>query len=370
MEADAFASQVLNFGQCPTQLFQAKHAQKLLRIPLSVGEIATQLEIMPADFVNAAALEEFVAVPVGERTVVALPKPIAIVAVRANDRGSYFLSSVERDSLSLIDLATGKTVCEKISVDFGYITHLSVPQDGLFLAVSYEFGRVDIFQIVYDRGTATDIHKFSSFADKSKCMGSAILTTDFICASAFEYKIVFWNVATQLRHRELSLDFVPITMMFDQFNAVLTVVGKRRMVQISVNGKNLHLMMSPKEITAAAFVGVDFAFDKRVIVTGHVDGSISLVYVDGQEYELKYVNRPLHREKVMSIVINQATMKMASVDARGGAVMVEFKPWEAGSVVHRCAKCGCPYPGRAAKRKQTICENCGCEVGEVVVHEQ
>jgi hypothetical protein len=317
MEEDAFASQVLNFGQCPMQLFQTKHPQKLLRIPLSIAEIAAQLEVTPVDFVNASALEEFVAVFTSERTITALPKPIAIVAARVHGRGLYFLSSPERDSLSLADIATCETVCEKISVDFGYVTHLSVPHDGLFLAVSYEFGRVDIFQIVYDRGIANDIHKFSSFADKSKCTSSALLTTDFICASVFEHKIVFWNIATQLRHREVSLDFVPITMIFDYFDAVLTVVGRRRMIQVSVNGRNLHVMMSPKEITAAAFLGIDFAFDKRVIVAGHVDGSISMVYVDGQDYELKYVNRALHKERIASIVVDQATLKMAAVDVRG-----------------------------------------------------
>jgi hypothetical protein len=48
-------------------------------------------------------------------------------------------------------------------------------------------------------------------------------------------------------------------------------------------------MMCSNEITATALLPVDFSFDKRVLVVGHVDGSVSLVAVGEQDYRLRIV---------------------------------------------------------------------------------
>jgi hypothetical protein len=142
-------------------------------------------------------------------------------------------------------------------------------------------------------------------------------------------------------------------MIFDQFNAVLTLVGRRRMAQLSVNGRHLHSLMSPKEITAAAFLPIDFEFDRRVVVVGHIDGSISLIYVDPQDYELKSVNRPLHRDRIVCMTVDPVAFRMATVDGRGTTLISAFTAWDPGSVIQRCAACGCAHPG-----KSPLCENC------------
>jgi hypothetical protein len=95
--------------------------------------------------------------------------------------------------------------------------------------------------------------------------------------------------------------------------------------------------MSQKEITAAGLLGVDFTVGKRWIIAGPADGPVSLIYVDAMDYEVKSLNRQLHREKVASIVVDQAIMRWASVDACGAAFLTQFKFWAPKCHFEMCA---------------------------------
>ncbi|KAK8891430.1 hypothetical protein M9Y10_028639 [Tritrichomonas musculus] len=138
-----------------------------------------------------------------------------------------------------------KPVFVKYSYDFALVNHLSVSDDGFFLVISFDFGLVDIYQIVFERGKPIDINKFSSFVEfGSSCKMSSVFSQDYLCASVFvrerfdgenSVSIVMWNIATQMRHRSIKLDFTPIQIAFDQFNGVLTVLGQTEVRQYSSN---------------------------------------------------------------------------------------------------------------------------------------
>jgi hypothetical protein len=356
MERKAFVSQVLNFGQCPVQLFQKEHPSRLTRNYVKLEDIIFEPAV--SYVTNPTGIENFLAFPISSDSVVALPKSAALVSLK-NGKGCYFDFQIENECLSLFEFGSGRLIYQKIAIDFQFISHLSVTPDGLFLVVTFEFGRVDVYQIRYEKGSANEIHKFSSFTEKSKCFHSSLLSSDFICASVFEQKIVMWNVATQLRHREILFDFAPVSVVFDQFNAILSIVGRRNIAQYSVNGKKLHAMMSSNEITATALLPVDFSFDKRVLVVGHADGSVSLVAVGQQDYRLRIVaNHSLHKHKIVSIYINTVDFRMTIADDHGVVSQTSVSVWEQGSAIQKCATCGAPESGKCSQCQNGLCDSC------------
>jgi hypothetical protein len=363
MEPEAFASQVLNFGQCPIQLFRNPHPAKLLRVSLELEDIVSELEFPSAEFSNANQLKQFAALPIGDRCVMAVPRHFALVSFRTT--GCYFQASLEGECVSLRHLETDRTIYQKNSPDFAFISHLSVSRDGLFLTVSYEFGKIEVYHIAYEKGVANEVRRFTSFAETAKCICSVLLTKDFICASIFEGKIVMWNFATQLRHRDILLPFFPVWSHFDEFNAILTVVGKNNVNQYSINGRLLHAISVSIEITTAAFMPIDFAFDKRIFILAHSDGSISFIAVDPSDYLLKIVaRRQVHKYAIASMFVDQISFKMTTVDVREIAFQTDVDVWDTQSVLQRCVCCGNQQTGKCPQCKKATCDACRSETND------
>jgi hypothetical protein len=324
------------------------------------------MRTVPAELVNPLGLTCFATVCGGPRIGVALPKRAAVCVLKSAGRGCYFNTSPDNETLALIDFATHQPIYVKISADFPFVSHLSVSHDGLYLAVSFEFGTIDIHQIVYDRCAPAEIHRFASFSERAKCSGSVILSPDFICASAFHPKIVLWNIATQLRHREISTDFASFQLHFDPFAAVLSVFGARDVAQYSVNGQLLHAVAVTAKVSAVAFMPIDFAFDKRVFVLGHFDGSVSFIAVDSTDYKLKVIaRRQLHTSKVVSLFVDELSLRLTSCDDRGIVFQSEFDILDPASVVNRCHFCGNPQTDICSRCQTPICDYCANDANDL-----
>jgi hypothetical protein len=362
MEPEAFASQVLNFGQCPVQLFPKKHPAKSERVYLSLEDVSQKMKSGALELLNPLNLAAFQIVPISDKIGLALPRSAVVGMLKTGGHGCYFHWSADEETLSVFDLATQKPIYVKMSADFAFVSDLSVSHDGLFLAVSFEFGTVDINQIVYDKGTPTEVHRFASFSERAKCFASVVLSSDFICASSFHVRVILWNIATQLRHREISLDFLTTKLHFDHFGAILSLIGTREVSQYSVNGQRLHTISLQSKISAFAFMPVDFSFDRRLIVLGHTDGVISFLAVDPIDYKLKVIGRkPVHNCAIVSLFVELSSLRLTSCDERGVIFQSEFDILDPISVVQRCQFCSSFQTEVCAKCQSPMCDYCASD---------
>jgi hypothetical protein len=148
-------------------------------------------------------------------------------------------------------------------------------------------------------------------------------------------------------------------MFFDDFNGILTVIGRWKVGQYSLNGALLHSTDAALEVAPAVGFGIDFSFDARVVVLGHSDGSVSFLAVDAVDYQLKTVaRRRLHSFAIISVFFDGVGQKLTTVDERGIALQTEVPFWDAVSVVRKCGHCNNEVTGVCPVCKGGTCGGC------------
>ena len=359
MEEDAFASQVLNFGQCPIQLFTEPHPPRLGKHLMAIDDIAQNLKFSSVDVLNKEALQQFKCIPFKENSTLAIPILSAVVLLKSEGKGYYIRAVPEQESLSLVNIGSGKVILSKCCTDYAFVSHVSISHDSLLMAVSYSFGRVDIYQIVYDKGAPYDFHRISYFSGSRKCTESVLVSHDFICATLYGKQIVLWNTATQIRHREIDLDITPIGLHFDQFNGVLSVVGAKEVIQYSINGDLLHKYETNTMITSFAFLPFDFAFDRRLLFLGRADGTICIISVDPVDYKLKEIGMvSAHKHAVSSMYIDPVSFVLVTCDVKGRAQRTVVETMDEGASLVKCYICNNPMTSICSKCHQNLCDAC------------
>ena len=272
----------------------------------------------------------------------------------------YFISDTENESFSLIEAESGKAVFVRYSYDFSHIKDASISNDGLFLAISFEFGRVDVFQVVYEKGKPFDLNRFSSFYEKTPCITSAILSQDYLCASVFSKKIILWNFATQMRHRTIDLDTIPLQISFDSFNGVLSVLLQRSIVQYSINAQKLREMTFQTDCLCMATIGLDFTFDKRLTIICHENGNISLIAVSKSNYDFILVKSltQIHTNKIVSVFPIETSPRFVTVDDHGCAKITIINAIDPRSNIFKCSFCENPRTALCSQCQTPLCDSC------------
>ena len=359
MEETAFASQVLNFGQCPIQLFTEPHPARLGKHLMAIDDITKNMRFSPAEVVNPEALKEFKCVPFKDNGVLAIPLLSSVVLLKSEGKGFYVRAVPERESVSLVNIGSKKVVITKSCSDYAFVSHVSVSNDGLLMVISFSFGRADVYQIVYDKGSPYDFHRISYFFGCRNCTESVVISSDFICATLYGRQIVMWNTATQIRHREIDLDIVPLGLHFDQFNGVLSVIGAKEVIQYSINGHLLHRYETGSTITAFAFLPFDFAFDRRLLILGRSDGSICIISVDPVDYKLKEIGSVLcSKSAIASMYIDPISLVLVTCDTKGRAQRTVIETMDEGASLVKCYICGNPMTSICGKCHQNLCDAC------------
>lgn len=247
MEPAAFDSQVINFGQCPIQLFKDSTPHPP-RQPLAQSSLA--LSVVGSE-----------ATPAGVACVV-LPANRAPIPLNSGIILQKYYLATDRPSetLSLYDL-NHTPLFSKFNVDFPFINHIAVSPDGLFVALSLAFGRVDISILLYSAAVPHDLVRYSSFSGPSPCRSSAIFLPDFLCASAFDDQIVIWSIATSLRHRTIPIASPCVGLLFDDFDGTLTALHPSSVRQYTINADLKRDFKPPADVTCGTLLttlGHDF----------------------------------------------------------------------------------------------------------------
>ena len=383
MDIDSFNSQVLNFGQCPNQLFTKIHPFKLNRkvsqlktVNLCNSTITCNSILINSgiEILNPSLLDKYTIMLINEKYI-ALPP--ASIPYPLKCSGQYFFLKIdqEHESISLINIQTMQAAFTKFSFDFAYIRHATISEDGLFIAITFSFGRVDIFQIVFDEnnnGEPCNIVKFGSFLYYHSCMISSLLPQDYLCATAFKCKkkynfkkkflIIIWNFATGMIHRKLKIDFKPIQILFDSFNAVLSIAGKKQIIQYSINAVKLRAFYTNTKykITCMNYIFIDLAFDKRFIIIGQDNGDISILSVNPSSFDFQILfTKNVHNNPITSIFPQKTLLKVLSIDSKCIAYLTDFTELiDMDSVVIRCNFCDNPQTCTCKICHLPICNGC------------
>ena len=481
------------------------------------------------ELINPLNLKSFMAAPIGE-IYIALPKDAAFYPLKCSGSTFFFIIDKKLESISFIRMSESmEIVFVKFSSEFAFANHLAVSDDGMFIAISFSFGRVDVYRVVFDEtllekdnenensngsfisnfiknintnssfftssssktaflsvGCPKGIVKFGSYSNRAmfdndqalyssfSCHMSALLPQDFICASAFDDgSVILWNFATETRHRVLwpyndlvisasnandhfeqneinsfyssqkgsvsssthkeeankqnliRHSMIPVSLVFDAFNAVLTVAFSFGIIQYSINGSilrdytisnphqfesnhpdrnsihdslleededtieiesnfeieldnkiqreisNIHKSRSSYQftdfnqpvqvsITSIGVLGLDFMFDKRLLIVGLSDGSLRLLSVSPTNYsfvEAGTINA--HGSPVSSILCQIQMMRIITVDMCGISRLIDFSvSLDQTSVVVRCSFCDNPQSTICKMCQMPICSGC------------
>ena len=164
-------------------------------------------------------------------------------------------------------------------------------------------------------------------------------------------------------------------------NTSLIKTRKRRANSKQVRNKSRHLWKSskkksenesteiepclPKElnklsITCIGILGLDFMFDKRLLIVGLSDGSLRLLSASPTKYSFTEAGSiRAHRSSISSILCQAQMMRAVTVDSCGIARLFDFSvSLDQTSVVVRCSFCDCPQATVCKACQMPACDGC------------
>jgi hypothetical protein len=240
----------------------------------------------------------------------------------------------------------------------GYARGVNVSDDGLFVSVWLFNGELSVFQLCQENKVPVDFTLVHRFSFLSEITWSAISSQDFLVAVALPGRISISNFATALLHREIVCSETVLTLLYDSFEGILTVVFRTSVVQYSVNGNHLRTLAFDREVTAACVFGFDSRFDARLLIVGHDDGTLSFCIVS-EAFELRPIFvKKVHTRRCASLYCDTTSGLLWSCDDHGGTACVDFCVRRHDGPQVKCQFCPAPMAGRCRKCQLPVCERC------------
>jgi hypothetical protein len=336
LEEQAFEDQVLNFGQCPEQLFQRHHPPRDEWEHVDVRQLETHIAVE-----GNAVSPRAASVPAG--------------GCASPPEYDYYVIP-EVDGIAIKRFADGTRTGFKI---VGHVTTCQVSVEGTFVAGTFYNGKVVIYELVHENKVPSDLMVVRRFSFAEESIGSAILSQDFLVATAFADKIVVNNFATGLLHRQIECTESPKALFFDAFEGILSVAFGKKVCQFSVNGEKLHEIAFDSQVKAICLVPYDFRFDGRLLVVGDESGSVSFCIVI-ESFELKKIfETRLHERPCAALHFDENKGILYSSDDRGTWMTVNFD-WNARRAVllTKCQFCQNGMTARCQKCRAPLCDDC------------
>jgi hypothetical protein len=336
LDPNAFAAQVANYGQCPTQLFQQPHLARAVVQQLEPRSIETQITVQPCDIKNPTQLRPFsicrggTAIPSGSCPLCEHYAAIEDGVVAVRRQGDHEL---------LFRRHFGRAV--------------TIGGDCMFVAVGFLNGKVAVFQVIYENKVPHDLLVVSRFSLFDCPLGATVISQDFLVAVALADTIVVLSFATGLLHRDIAIGEVTITHFYDEYEGILTVVLRNRVVQFSINGDKLHELVFKENLTCGCGVGYGPVFNARFVIVGDATGTL-LFCIVLESFELKVIfDKKVLSRGCGSLYFDRESGMLWCADDRGAAVQVDFGI--AGRRVVKCKFCMRPKAGSCAACQCPVC---------------
>lgn len=234
----------------------------------------------------------------------------------------YYLAVEElNECISVRKTDNNDLMCAVISSEFGFISHITISDDGVFVAISYENGYIKIYFIYYELKIPKNIELVSKYLGETVCKMSTVLSTDFICASLFDSTIVMWNIANGYLHRSIDMNNQNvIDMFFDEFDGSLYILTNKEIVHFSINGIKLREIhgtsLGEFDFTCFALLPYDFTFDTRLLIVGNSLGHLMFLISNDKNTFTVVRNKEIFKSKMKNIFVHKKEMKVWCCDDR------------------------------------------------------
>lgn len=358
VDEQALEAQVLNFGQCPVQLFQKPHPSRSRANHVTLQHLLNKITFSQITIQNPRQLKVNNVAVSTDRIAYALPH----IAVALPPQFTYYIFIDQMNEK--MNISDQNTIILSINdSSFAFVSQISSSIDGMFVVLSMLSGRVDVFQIIYEQNKPKSVERISTYQnDASAALSSVLLSRDYICATYYRYKVILWNFATKLWHRTIDVSFKVKQIFFDDFNGVLTIVGSRKVIQYSINCKELREITFENRITCAGILPYEVTFDGRVFVFADEIGNVSFYVVDGSSYQLQTIgSKMIHKHKIIAMFVDPFKSRIVTTDIRGMTFITEVKIYEEESLIVCCAFCANPMTTKCKHCQVPLCNNCALD---------
>lgn len=299
IDPEAFKAQVINFGQCPIQLFTKPHLKRAKQF-IDPNE---NFEIITKQTHNYNCLYELLISKTSNLYTIIPPI------------NKYYITIEPINEILIIQDINKIILIDKNPI-YSNATNISISNSGMFLSISFSTGFVNVYRIIYESKEPHLILKLSSYYNNIPCYLSTIFSCDFICCSIFTNNhLIIWNYSTNLLHHDINLDINVQGIFCDDFTGLITIYSTTRIIQYSINGEKLHDINTDYLITSCKLFSISATFDGRFIITTSTTGHLLIYQTDSHTYQFKEIKKKLiHNSKITSMFIEQKEQKIVTSD--------------------------------------------------------
>jgi len=313
-DEDSFRTQVLNFGQCPNQLFFEKHQSRSIHSPGNPLSFIPQLvedRSSPSfqSYCNGFCIGYY------NDQVFYLP-PLS----KTFPNNSLFFLSKEGFSLNIKTVQNDSNIFSLFDPSIEFIKHIDISECGLFVVFSFLNNLIKVYRIIYTNGYPASLRFVKSYISSESPYMSAILEKDYVVASIFPKYIVFWSFANGRTLKKIYSDIIPHSMFFDDLNGSLYIGSSKQVYQYSINGK----LLSTIDISSTCMSLVKYGqtFDKRYILIGSTDGTICILSKSEHNYDFETLcSRKISKSCVKAMFVDN-TKRIIVIHCNNGSIFV------------------------------------------------
>lgn len=154
------------------------------------------------------------------------------------------------------------------------VSCFSMSSDAAFIALGHIEGFITIHRLIYNELLLTEILQTQKVSLKQKIDSIAISSTHFLAFAAHENVIDTIAIANGAIINSLNVDFVPLSILIDDYAANMILVGKSKFEVYNFSGRKLRESTFERECTCATIAQLQLGVSHRFFVTGHANGII------------------------------------------------------------------------------------------------
>jgi hypothetical protein len=143
---------------------------------------------------------------------------------------------------------------------------------------------VIVYRLTYVNGAFSQLEEQSQLPCKRPKF-SVVNDQQLLCATVCPDQVLLWSIFNGRIMHIIDESRVDLVMFDDDMNTIY--IAKQNVVsQLSINAVRLRIFNFGRKVTAFGLLGMGFSFDRRLVVAGLSDGSVSIVCTDFESREL------------------------------------------------------------------------------------
>lgn len=181
-----------------------------------------------------------------------------------------------------------------------------ISSDTFYLLVGHFDYYVDLFKLVFIENEVSEIVFVSRILLDSKPEIMAISSCHFLIFISHGKIIERITIAKCQKLEPLVLDFVPVSILIDDFAAILTVIGKEKFLIMDFNGQIKNEVKFESDCICAVSSQLPLGVPNRFFVTGHSNGVLNFWH-----YENLIRTLETGLDDILCVSIDNASQRVA-----------------------------------------------------------